>query len=185
MFGVRGGVCGKEVSEAASEFENEVVRVGELEGEVLAQGGNALKARVFKKFLLEVCHLVFGGRGFCPPRVIAPEFPCDREGGNEDDGDDDGVEISFHDFEPAKAIPCVGERVDPEEAADDVVCDEPRVVHFPDAGDEGDEGAHDGDETGEDDGAPAVFFKEDAGAFEVFFAEEEGVFACENLGADF
>jgi hypothetical protein len=51
-----------------------------------------------------------------------------------------------------------------------------------DAGDKGNEGADDGHEAREDDGAAAVFLEEGVRAFEVLAAEEAGVLPLNTAG---
>ena len=60
-----------------------------------------------------------------------------------------------------------------DEAADEIVGEKAAVGHLADASDEGNEGAHDGHEAGENNGATTVFFEKGVGALEVLFAEKE------------
>ena len=97
-----------------------------------------------------------------------------REDRDDSDHDDDVVDfladVGDGAAEEIAAENCGG---DPGDAADDVEHHVTRIRHFRGAGDRWAEGADDGDEAGEDDGAAAVLFVELMSALKMAAAEEE------------
>lgn len=114
----------------------------------------------------------------------AEEFEGHGEDGDEDDGEDDEFEMFLDEGLGAEEGAGGDANGDPGEPPYYREEEEGGVGHLTYAGDEGGEGADDGDEAGEDDGFWAVGFVEGVGAGEVFFVEEAGVFAAEDGGAE-
>src|SRR5688572_18795023 len=84
-----------------------------------------------------------------PP--LADELHHDGYDRQENNREDHQLEIFLHEGLVAKEETGVGKEVDPDEAANKVIGEEPRVGHRTDAGDKGDKGAHNGYETSKDD----------------------------------
>lgn len=99
----------------------------------------------------------------------------DWEHGKDYDGKDDVGEVPFYGWDIAEEKAREREGKDPGGSAGDIIEGEAAIAHFPDASDEGDESADNGNEAGEEDGLSAVFIVEELGFLEVFGIEEPGL----------
>ena len=143
--------------------EEAVAGVNKIEN--LQQKGGPSGARLFycRFFVLSgkdirvssACILVCHGIPF-----VAPVFKYARHHGNNDNRDNDQREILFDRRNAAEEKTRKQKKTNPGDAADNIVGDEPRVFHSPDAGDKRGEGADDGNKAGDNDGFAAVFFVE-------------------------
>ena len=117
--------------------------------------------------------------------AVLSVFPDDWYGRNEHDRQGDRGEVVFDVGDGgAEGVAQEGDAGAPGEGADDVVGEEGAVAHTADAGEHWRDGADDGNEAGENDGADAVLFVERFRARHVFFAEEARIFAREDLGTE-
>jgi hypothetical protein len=84
----------------------------------------------------------------------------------------------------AKKKSGVHEEVNPGKTSDEIEGDKTYIAHTADTGNERDEGAHDGNETGEDNGTTAVFLEKGMRAFEVLLSQKGRILALEYRRAD-
>src|ERR1051325_7409162 len=95
------------------------------------------------------------------------KFKDHRQNRYDDDRDDDQFEVLFDQFVAAEFISGGNAKDDPGDSSYHVVGEETEVGHLADAGDEGREGADNGDEAGKDNRFAAIFFVELVSAFQV------------------
>ncbi len=110
------------------------------------------------------------------PEFSARDLDEHRQDRNEDDAKDDEFEVLFYNGYAAKE-PSGGDQQDhPQKCADDIEHHEALVFHLARPCNEGRECAHDGHETGDDDGFAAVLFEKCVGFFDVARSDDSGEF---------
>src|SRR5262245_3479268 len=146
--------------------------------------------RASNSHLLTLGHLPLGirQRRLADRRLLAIAVPQvrhrSRNHRENNDGHDDQLKILFHKLVLAQHVAGSDDSHRPDEPADHVVRQKPRVVHAADAGDKRSERADDGQKAGQDDRLPAMPLEEPLGIDQMLSIEPAHDLARQHLWPD-